>query len=133
MDSRVKLALVLLAFLTLTASADAQEVMKHSGSIVAIADDARTFVLAEVGPWQLRNGATVITYRTITLLPGTQFAFVARGDHGTAGFPGDFVEIPLEPDAVYLHDYVTVECRHEGTRLLALKITVMEGDEPQTE
>jgi hypothetical protein len=30
------------------------------------------------------------------------------------------------PESVYLNDYVTVECRHEGKRLLAVKITVAE-------
>lgn len=45
--------------------------MKHSGSIVAVADDATTFVLAEVGPWQMHDGATAITYRTITVTPET--------------------------------------------------------------
>jgi len=133
MRRRARLAFVLSTLLVLTGSAAAEEVMKHSGSIVAIADDAQTFVLAEVGPWQRRQGATVITYRTITLLPQTQFTFVGRVDEGNGGFPGNFVEAPLEPDAVYLHDYVTVECRHEGARLLALRITVIEGDEPQAE
>lgn len=133
MTRRTRLVFVLSTLLALTGAAAADEVMKHSGSIVAIADDARTFVLAEVGPWQVRNGATVVTYRTITLLPQTQFAFVGRVDDGASSFPGGFAEVPLAADAVYLHDYVTVECRHEGTRLLALKITVIEGDEPQAE
>jgi hypothetical protein len=133
MGFNARFVFVLSTLLALTGSAAAGEVMKHSGSIVAIADDARTFVLAEVGPWQVRNGATAVTYRTITLLPQTQFAFVARMDVGSSGFRGDFMEAPLAPDAVYLHDYVTVECRHEAARLLALKITVIEGDEPQAE
>lgn len=119
-------AWVFAALLALTASASAEEIVRHSGSIVAIADDARTFVLAEVGPWQVRTGATVTTYRTITLMPETQFAIVGRLDDAPSGFPGDFVETPLGPEAVYLNDYVTVECRHEGKRLLALKITVAE-------
>ncbi len=119
-------AWVFAALLALTVSASAEEIVRHSGSIVAIADDARTFVLAEVGPWQVRTGATVTTYRTITLMPETQFAIVGRLDDAPSGFPGDFVETPLGPEAVYLNDYVTVECRHEGKRLLALKITVAE-------
>lgn len=112
--------------LSLAASVSAGEVMKHSGVIVAIADDARTFMLAEVGPWQVRHGATVVTHQIITLLPDTQFTMVGRGDDAPSGFKSDFVEVPLGPDAVYLNDYVTVECRHEGSRMLALKITVVE-------
>jgi hypothetical protein len=125
-------ASVFAALLALTASASAQEIVRHSGAIVAIADDARTFVLAEVGPWQVRNGATVITYRTVTLLPETQFAMVGRDDDATTGFPGDFVEVVVGPEDVYLHDYVTVECRHEGKKMLALKITVMELPDAET-
>ena len=112
--------------LSLAASVSAGEVMKHSGVIVAIADDARTFMLAEVGPWQVRHGTTVVTHQIITLLPDTQFTMVGRFDDAPSGFKSDFVEVPLGPDAVYLNDYVTVECRHEGSRMLALKITVVE-------
>lgn len=119
-------ASVLVILLGLTASASAEESVKHSGSIVSIAEDARTFVLAEVGPWQTRSGATVITYRTITLAPETEFAIVARADAAPSGFPGDFVETALGPEAVYLNDYVTVDCHHAGQRLIALKITVTE-------
>ena len=126
MRHRAMFASLFAALLALTASASSEELVRHSGSIVAIADDARTFVLAEVGPWQVRTGATVTTYRTITLMPETQFAIVGRVDDAPSGFPGDFVETPLGPEAVYLNDYVTVECRHEGKQLLALKITVAE-------
>ena len=110
----------------LAVPAGAGETMKHSGSIVSVADDATTFVLAEVGSWQVRDGATVITYRTITVTPRTEFAIVGRENEPASGFPGDFVEAPLDPDGVYLNDHVTVDCRHEGTRLIALKITVTE-------
>ena len=118
-------ASVLAILLALTASASAAESVKHSGSIVSIAEDARTFVLAEVGPWQVRKGATVITYRTITLAPETEFAIVARAA-APSDFAGDFVESRLGPEDVYLNDYVTVDCRHEAKRLVALKITVTE-------
>jgi len=119
-------ASLLTMLLGLAAPASAEERMNHSGSIVFIAEDARSFVLAEVGPWQVRDGATVITYRTITVTPETEFAYVVRADPAPSGFPGDFVETPLGPEAVYLDDYVTVDCRHEGKRLVALKITVTE-------
>ena len=118
-------ACISVILLGLTAWASAEESVKHSGSIVSIAEDARTFVLAEVGPWQVRKGATVITYRTITLVPETEFAIVARATT-PSGFAGDFVESRLGPDGLYLNDYATVDCRHEGKRLVALKITVTE-------
>jgi hypothetical protein len=81
-------------------------------------------VLAEVGPWSTRNKATVITYRTITLVDETQYALAVREEGTGAAFPGSFVEYPVGPEAVRLNDYVTVECRHEGKRLVAVRITV---------
>jgi hypothetical protein len=110
--------------LVLAGIAGAQEVSKHSGVIVDADERAGILVLAEVGPWQVRDGATVITYRTIRLTPGTEFAIVFRAEDAASGFPNDFVETPLEPWAVYLGDHVTVECRREGARLVALKLTV---------
>jgi len=112
--------------LMLAAPAAAAEIEQHSGRIVSIADDARTFVLAEVGPWQVRNGATVVTYRTIEVAPETRFAIVARFDAAPSGFRGDWVEFEIGPERVYLNDQVTVDCRHEGKRPVALKITVVE-------
>lgn len=116
----------MLILVGLTASASGAERAKHSGSIVWIAEDARTFVLAEVGPWRVRDGRTVITYQTVRLAPETRFAIVARADDAPSGFPRDFVETRLGPESVYLNDYVTVDCRHEGKRLVAEKITVIE-------
>lgn len=118
--------------LFLTAPVSGGEIVKHSGVIVAIVDDGRTFVLAEVGPWEVRDGATVMTNRTITLLPETTFAMVGRVDDAPSGFPGDFIEVPLGAEAVYLNDYVTVDCRHEGKKMFALKITVTELPDAET-
>jgi hypothetical protein len=128
MTSRARVAVLtaLAVLLGCLASASAGERLKHSGSIVSIADDGRTFVLAEIGPWRVRNGASVVTRRTITLTPDTEFAIVAREVETSSGFPGDFVETRLGPDGVYLNDYVTVDFRHDGGRQIALKITVSE-------
>jgi hypothetical protein len=117
-------ALVIL--LGLSSSPGVAETLKHSGSIFSVADDGTTFVLAEVGPWQVRDGAIVMTYRTITVTPDTEMMIVGRGDEPTSGFPGDFVATRVGPDGVYLNDYVTVDCLHEGKRLIALKIIVTE-------
>ena len=121
---------VLVSLLALGPSAGFAQTMKHSGTILSIGDDAATFVLAEVGPWQVRDGATVMTYRTITVTPETRFAIVSRGADLAGGLPGDFVEMRLPPDGVYLNDYVTVDCLHDGKRLIALKITVIEALPP---
>lgn len=110
--------------------ADAQERMKHSGSIVAIDEKAGTIVLAEIGPWTVRQGKTVVTYRTITVTPDTALAIVGRDYATLDAFPGEFVEGALESDELYLNDYVTIDCLHEGRRQIALKITVTEVAEP---
>lgn len=116
--------------LGLTVSATAGARMRHSGSIASIAEDGRTFVLAEVGPWRVRNGKTVITYRTITVTVETLYVIGVRADRGANGFTGVFVELPLESGGVYLNDYVTVDCRHDGDQQVALKISVIEEDAP---
>jgi hypothetical protein len=126
MKARGLRAAIVVILVGLAASAGAAETMKHSGSIFAIGDDATTFVLAEVGPWEVRGGATVITYRTITVTPETRFAIVGRDADTASGFPGEFLEMPLGPDGIYLNDYVTIDCLHDGTRMIALKITVTE-------
>lgn len=80
----------------------------HSGTIAEIADDARAFVLAEVGPWQVRDGATVLTRRIIALTPDTASVIAVRTEVAPSGFPDDFVEVPVGPDRVYLGDYVSM-------------------------
>src|SRR5919108_2266668 len=109
MRQTMRVLLVSVALLSLAATAGADELVKHSGVIVAIADDGRSFVLAEVGPWQMKRGSTVITSRRISLLPETAFAIVGRVDDAPSGFAGDFVVVPLTAEEVYLNDYVTVD------------------------
>jgi hypothetical protein len=121
------LGLVLAIVSGLGPSAGAAEMLKHSGSIFSIGDSGTTFVLAEVGPWRVREGATVVTYRTISVTPQTEFAYVGRADWADTGFPGDFVELRLGPGDVSLDDYITVDCLHEGRRLIARKITVTDA------
>ena len=122
------LVLVLLAALGNMAPSDAQtpRIEKHSGTIVDVHDRAGTFALAEVGPWKLRNGETVVTRRTIALAADTTFAIVTRRTDARSGFSGDFVERPIDISEVFVSDYVTVECRRDGGRLIATKITVID-------
>jgi hypothetical protein len=117
---------IISTFLGVAASADAAEMMKHSGSIFSVGDNATTFVLAEVVVWPARSGTTAITYRMITVTPETQFVIVGRDRETGSGFPGDFVETPLEADGFYVDDYVTIDCVHKGDRMIAVKITVTE-------
>lgn len=126
---RIVVALVVV-ITGLAGPAAADERMKHSGTIVAIAGDGSRVVLAEVGPWRVRKGSTVLTYRTITVTPDTRFTIVGRAVDAATGFVGDFVEMPIDREGLYVDDYVTVDCEHRGKRLLALKITVTEALPP---
>ena len=117
-------AQALLLAVILAAGAAAQTLEKHSGVIVDADEAAGTLVLAEVGPWQVRDGKTVITHRTIVFTPKTEFAIAFRAEEPVDGFVGAFVETPLDPWAVYVGDHVTIECRRDGARLVAVKMTV---------
>jgi hypothetical protein len=76
-------------------------------------------------------GKPVLTYRTITVTPETQLAIVGRDYANFDGLPDSFVEGPLEPGEIYReNDYITIDCLHEGKRLVALKITVVEVAAP---
>ena len=116
----------LVAAVAFAGTAGAQERMKHSGTIVAIDEKAGTIGLAEIGPWKVRDGQTVMTYRRIIVTPETEFAIVGREYATLDGWPGEFIEGTLPSDGLYLDDYVTIDCLHEGSRQIALKITVTE-------
>ena len=98
--------------------------VRHSGVIADVDERAGTFVLAEVGPWSVRNGRTVVTRRVVALTPTTEFAIAFRDEEAPSGFRNDFVETPLERWAVYVGDFVTVECVRQGGRLTASKVVV---------
>jgi hypothetical protein len=98
--------------------------VRHSGVIADVDERGGTFVLAEVGPWNVRDGRTVITRRVITLTPTTEFAIAFRDEEAPSGYRNDFVETPLERWAVYVGDFVTVECVQRGGRLTASKVIV---------
>jgi len=97
---------------------------------VAIDEKAGAIVLAEIGPWKVREGKTVITYRTITVMPETEFGVVGRDYATPDGFPGELIEGALETGEIFVNDFVTVDCLHEGKRLIALKVTVTEVGTP---
>ena len=119
-----------IAVLGFAGRAHAQGTMRHSGSIVSIDAESGAIVLAEVGPWKVRDGKTVVTYRTIAVTAQTALAIVGRDYANFDGLLDGFVEGALEPGEIYLNDYVTIDCLHEGKRLIARKITVIEVAEP---
>ncbi len=84
----------------------------HSGTLMAVDRDRGTIVIGEVGPWQVKEGKTEITRKTIAVGAATQF-----------------VEVKLDPWMVREGDFVTVRVEKDGKLPTATKITVtvMEG------
>jgi hypothetical protein len=116
--------LLTIAFGTGMAAADATK--KHSGAIVATDEGKAAFVLAEVGPWQLRDGNTVLTNRTVVVTDTTEWTVVKRAEATPSGFPWDFVEATLDRWDVHPGTFVTADCLHKGKALIATKVTVVE-------
>jgi hypothetical protein len=118
-------ALVTLLSIVAAAAPARSEGVRHSGTVLSIDRDAGAIVLGEVGPWQVRQGETVVTRRTVTITDDTAFVRVERADEPPSGFPGDFVERDLERWAVRAGDFVTVETTGEGARLVAARIAIV--------
>ena len=102
----------------------------HSGTVVSVDTTAGMLVIGEIGPWQIREGKTLITERTIAVAPSTRFVAVRRSrEAGPSGWIGELVEMPLDPWAVKEGDFVTVRATSEDTGLRAEKVTVTPGYE----
>lgn len=123
---------VLAVSLVLVAAASqpsvAAESVKHSGTILEMDAGRGRLVLEEVGPWQVRDGVTQVIRRTIVLTAATRFAIALRAN-APDGFAGAFVEGTLDPAALEVGDLITAECRHDGRRIVALKITFADARE----
>ena len=124
----MRTALVIVATLALTlGTAWASD---HSGTVTAVDPDKRTIVIEEVGPWHVKDGQTEITRQTIAVAPSAQFVASKRtSEPGPAGWPGEFVEVPLGAWAVKPGDFVTVHVEKVRKRATATKITVAEAAE----
>ncbi len=108
------------------APAGAADVFRHTGTLTSFDRATGTLVVAEVGPWRVRDGVTVVTERTVTLTPATRFSFVRRGEPGETAWPGDFLELAIDAWEMLPGDFVTVECRHEADRMIALRVQVLD-------
>lgn len=102
----------------------------HSGTVAAVDPEKSTIVIEEVGPWHVKDGKTEITRQTIVVAPSAQFVASKRASEpGLAGWPGEFVEVPLGAWAVKPGDFVTVHVEKARERATATKITVAEAAE----
>ena len=96
---------------------------KHTGVVVAIDLEQRRLVLNEVGLW--RPGSAIQPIRlTIELTARTDFIITLRANPED-GYPGQFIEGGLDATGIEAGDVVTVDCLHDGRRLIARTITVV--------
>lgn len=123
----VWIAAVVVVALGVSAPVAGAEIVKHSGTVLAIDRQAGMLVLGEVGPWRVERGETRITRRTISVISSTEFALVKRAAEPAGDFPGAFTETPLGAWGLREGDFVTVDCLHEGKRMTALKVLVTEA------
>lgn len=97
----------------------------HSGTVMSVDRERGILVVGEIGPWHVKDGKTEITRQTIVVEPSTQFVMVKRTrEPGPAGWPGEFVEVPLGASEVKPGDFVTAHVEQKGKRRTATKITV---------
>jgi len=128
----VPLALALITLLGVSAGipsgSAAHEMKTHSGTVVAIDIVRGVLVIDEVGPWRARSGVSRIR-RTVLLMPGTDFLIAVRVNPHE-GFPGSFVEGQMDPEAIEPGAMVTIECLHDGPRLIARTVTLVSTADP---
>jgi len=108
-----------------TPAADAARTSTHSGVVVALDPQGGVMIMEEVGPWQVEQGRTVVTRRTIGLTSATTFNTFIRVDV-PGRFAGDFIEVALDAEDITPGDFVTAECLDERGRLVAVRVTMAE-------
>jgi hypothetical protein len=97
----------------------------YSGTIIDVDKGAGLLIVGEVGPWRVKNGQTEITKRTLAIAPSARFVAARRSQGpGPTGWPGEFVEVPLEPWAVREGNFVTVHVERSEKGPTAVKVTV---------
>jgi hypothetical protein len=107
----------------------AAQTVRHSGTLLALDTERGTAVIEEVGPWRVKDGQTQVIRRILIVTPATEYALFMRVN-ASGGFPGDFIEGPLEASDLAPGNFVTAECRLERGRLIAVKITWADPAEP---
>ena len=101
-------------------SAATDEMVTHYGTMVAIDVSGGQLVFDEIVG---RGGVTETIRRTVELIPTTRFMLASRTDT-PCDLVGRGVERSLDAVFVEVGDSITLECRHEGARLIAIKVTV---------
>ena len=120
--SRAGILATVLVMIAIPAMAE-QASAKHTGIVVAVDLAQRRLVLDEVGPWRPGAGAQT-TRRTIVLTSTTDFLITLRANPQD-GFLGQFIEGEMEAEGIEAGDVVTIDCLHDGPRLIARTITLV--------
>lgn len=107
------------------AAADAARATRHSGTVVSVDPRGGVIVMEEIGPWRVEEGTTVVTRRTIRLMPETKVNTFIRVDV-PGRFAGDFIEVELDTEDITPGDFATAECVRERGRLVAVRVTLAE-------
>jgi hypothetical protein len=125
MRSRLRWLLIpvvlVLGYVEWAAGADT---VKHSGTLSAVDRGAGTIVIDEVGPWRVKNGITQITRRTVIVPATTEVKVARRAEEPGGWLPRPFVESSAGLGDLAAGQFVTVECRPEAARLIAVKVTI---------
>ena len=121
--SRVIVSTIAL-LLALAARCRRAAAQRHSGVIVDADEKAGTLVLAK-----LVCDSSVMCLRHHVVGPSRSLREPSLRSSSaprmpTPGIPGDFLVTPLAVWAVYRRHHVTIECRLEGKRLIAVWFTV---------
>jgi hypothetical protein len=85
-----------------------------------------SIVLEEFAPWHADETNAQIVSLRVMIGPDAPIVVSRRSAQAPSGFVGDFVEEPLAPWGLAPGDFVTVECQHAGSRLIARKVAVAE-------
>jgi hypothetical protein len=115
----------------LVVQAGAEDIVRHSGTIVSIDQRTESIVLGEMGSWRVASGQSAITLLKVVIAPDAPILLTRRSARAPSGFGGDFIEERMARWGLAPGDFVTVECRHEGKRLVAIKVTVADTPRPQ--
>jgi hypothetical protein len=99
------------------------EMVTHHGTILAIDASRGQLIFEETRPPTSRDAVADSIRITVELIPATRYTFASGTDTPCDPVHGS-VESPLDPVFLEVGDTVSIECRHEGGRLIAVKVTV---------
>lgn len=120
------IALAIAALVSAGPTGVSADATRHSGTLTEVDRGEGTVTIDEVGPWQLRDGQTVVTPRTVFVTPATEFVQAKRRDEAVPGaWPGGFAEQRIAVDQIKPGDFVTLEVILQDGRATARKVTLV--------